>query len=299
LVGSNTGQWQNSGSNIYYNLGFVGIGTAAPDARLSVANTSLGGIATTGSFQIGQSATYNLVCDHNEVQARYNGGASTLYLQYWGGDIYACASGGTATFYGLVNLYSNLYASGRIGIKATPSYDLHVSSTDYSAAYIVSPYNGGTVANIVASGTTAGTWGLYSYATTLGYAAYFSGHIYCTGSYLPSDAKLKTNIQPMGNSLDKIMQLDVMTYNYKTSEFPELNLPFETQNGFTAQNLESVFPELVKLNPSKKEQPVEFKAVNYVGLIPVLTEAIQEQQALIEKMQKKIDELENIVRTRK
>jgi hypothetical protein len=295
MVGSNAGQWQNIGSNIYYNLGYVGIGTSTPDAALSVASTSLGGIATVGSFQIGQSNTYNLVCDNNEVQARSNGGASTLYLQYWGGDISACASGGTSTFYGPVSMYSNLNASGRIGIKASPSYDLHVNSSDYSAAYINGSYSGGTVINIVASGIGAGTWGLYSYATTLGYAAYFSGNIYCSGSYLPSDEKLKENIQPLKNSLDKIMQLDVMTYYFKTSEFPELNLPSDRQNGFTAQNLESVFPELVKLNPAKKEQPVDFIAVNYIGLIPVLTEAIQEQQALIEKMQKKMDELEKTI----
>jgi hypothetical protein len=167
-----------------------------------------------------------------------------------------------------------------------------VNSTDYSAAYIVSPYSGGTVVNIVASGTGSGTWGLYSYATTAGYAAYFSGNVYCSGNYLPSDEKLKTNIQPMKNSLDKIMQLDVMTYNFKTSEFPELNLPPDRQNGFTAHNLESVFPELVKLNPAKKEQPVEFKAVNYIGLIPVLTEAIQEQQKQLEAKDERIDSLQ-------
>lgn len=295
LVGSNSGYWQSNGTGIYYNPGYVGIGTSTPEAALSVANTSLSGIATTGSFQIGQSNNYNLVCDNNEIQARYNGSGITLFLQYWGGNLSACQSGGTASFYGQMDLYSNLWIFGRIGNKINPSYDLHINSSDYSAAYIYSPYNGGTVANVVAGGTTAGTWGLYSYATTAGYAAYFSGNIYCSGSYLPSDEKLKDNIQPMKNSLDKIMQLDVVTYNYNTTGFPELNLPTDRQIGFTAQNLESAFPELVKLNPPKKEQPVEFKAVNYTGLIPVLTEAIQEQQSLIEKMQMKIDELEKII----
>jgi hypothetical protein len=295
LVGSNSGYWQSNGSGIYYNLGFVGIGTTTPQARLSVANTNLGGIATTGSFQIGSSDSYNLVCDNNEVQARNNGSGSDLYLQYWGGNIDICASGGTSGFYGPVNMYSNLTSNGRIGIKISPNYDLDINSTSYTAANIYSPYNGGTTTQVVAGGTTSGTWAFYAYATTLGYAAYFSGNIYCTGSYLPSDEKLKDNIQPMKNSLEKIMQLDVVTYNYNTTGFPELNLPTERQIGFTAQNLESAFPELVKLNPAKKEQPVDFKAVNYIGLIPVLTESIQEQQMLIEKMQSKIDELEKLL----
>ena len=84
MVGNNAGQWLNSGSNIYYNLGYVGIGTSTPDATLAVANTSLGGIATPGSFQIGQSNTYNLVCDNNEVQARYNGDCQFFVLTILG-----------------------------------------------------------------------------------------------------------------------------------------------------------------------------------------------------------------------
>jgi hypothetical protein len=284
----------NSAVNaIYINgEGKVGIGNATPDARLSVASTSLGGIATIGSFQIGQSNTYNLVCDNNEVQARYNGTGSTLYLQYWGGDISACASGGTAYFNGPVDLYSDLQISGKIGIKTTPSYDLHISSTDYSAVYISDPYEGGTVCNIIAAGTAAGTWGLYSYATTAGYAGYFSGHVYCTGSYLPSDEKLKENIQPLENAVDKLMKLDIKTYYFK-QDYTELNLPTTMQYGFTAQNLEGVFPELIKINPVKgEEQSIEFKAVNYMGMIPILTEAIQEQQKEIESKDAKIDDLQ-------
>jgi hypothetical protein len=287
-------QWLSSGSDISFSGGRVGIGTTTPDAPLSLASTSLAGIAATGSSQIGQSNTYNLVCDNNEVQARYNGTGSTLFLQYWGGDLNACSSGGTASFYGPVAMISNLNVSGRIGVKTTPSYDLHINSTDYTAAYINSSYNGGTVAEVVATGTTSGTWGLYSYATTLGYAAYFSGNIYCSGSYLPSDEKLKENIQPFNDGLEKIMKLDVMSYNFKTTEFPELNLPTARQNGFTAQNLESVFPELIKVNPAKgKEQPIEFKAVNYIGMIPVLTEAIQAQQKQLEAKDARIDKLQN------
>lgn len=292
ILGGNAGQWQTIGSDIYYSLGKVGIGTSTPDAAVSVANTSLVGITTTGSFQIGQSNTYNLVCDNNEVQARNNGTGSTLYLQYWGGDISACASGGTASFSGPVIMNSNLIAYGRIGIKTSPNYDLDINSASYTAANIYSPYNGGTASQVIAGGTAAGTWAFYAYATTVGYAGYFSGNIYCTGSYLPSDENLKKNLQPLQNVLDKVMKLDVKTYSYKTSEFPEMNLPTGMQSGFTAQNMESVFPELVKVNPAKKEQPQEFKAVNYIGMIPILTEAIQEQQKGFESKDARIDELE-------
>jgi hypothetical protein len=44
----------------------------------------------------------------------------------------------------------------------------------------------------------------------------------------------------------------------------------------------------VKYNPAKKEQPVDFKAVNYTGLIPVLTAAIQEQQMEILQLKEQL-----------
>lgn len=270
----------------------VGIGIVSPDARLNVENTNMTGITTTGAFQIGKSNTYNLVMDNNEIQTRYNGANGTLYLQHWGGNIDLCSPGGTTRAYGPFEAISTLRCWDKFGIGTAPAYDLHVASTAYTAAYIVSPYNGGNVANVIASGTTSGTWGLYAYATTLGYAAYFSGNVFCTGNYLPSDEILKENIQPLNNSLEKIMKLNVKTYNFK-SGLDEMNLPTEKQFGFLAQNLESVFPELVKLNPAKKEQPIEFKAVNYIGLIPILTEAMQEQQKQIETQNITITDLQN------
>jgi hypothetical protein len=284
----------NSAANVLYinSAGNVGIKTTAPDASLSVANTNLGGIGTTGSFQIGQSNSSNLVLDNNEVQARANGIGSSLYLQFWGGNIEACSAGGTTSIYGPAVMYSNLTVSGRIGVKTAPSYDLHINSTEYTAAYITGSYAGGTAVEVVASGAGSGTWGLYAFATTAGYAGYFSGNIYCSGSYLPSDEKLKENIQPLQNTLDKVMSLDVKTYFFK-QEFPEMNLPDSRQYGFTAQNIEEVFPELIKLNPAKgKEQSIEFKAVNYIGLIPVLTEAIQEQQTEMQAKDARIEYLE-------
>ena len=133
-AGINDAEFKNSGNVLFNNIGKVGIGTSTPDATLSIANTNLGGIATAGAFQIGQSGSYNLVCDMNEVQARFNNAATTLFLQYWGGDLNACASGGNASFNGPVFMTSNLEVNGRIGIKTPPTYDLHMNSTDYSAA---------------------------------------------------------------------------------------------------------------------------------------------------------------------
>jgi hypothetical protein len=79
------------------------------------------------------------------------------------------------------------------------------------------------------------------------------------------------------------------------------------QYGFIAQELEAVLPELVQqkslptggarkasADASMEENTNEtFKMVNYIGVIPVLVEAIKEQQRIIEEMKLEIEALQN------
>jgi len=274
--------------------GNVGIGITAPDARLNLSNTDFTGIAAKGAFQIGQTNNFNLVFDNDNIQARNGGTGSDFYLNYYGGTVHVGNASGYTEVISDIFMNKTAGVSGRLGIKTTsPDYDLHVNSADYTAAYITTPFIGGTAVIVAASAASGNTWGLYASATTSGYAGFFSGSVFCTGSYEPSDARLKENIQPMQNALEKIMKLNVKTYNFKTNEFPKLNLPETIQNGFLAENLETVFPELIKENAAKgEEMPYEFKSVNYTGMIPVLTQAIQEQQKQIADLNAKVKNLE-------
>lgn len=143
------------------------------------------------------------------------------------------------------------------------------------------------------------------YATTdpsscagVNYAAYFGGEVYATGSYTSSDAKLKENIKPLNNSLQIIGQLSPKTYTYKQSdEFIGLHLQKGNRYGLIAQELEKVLPELVKtsINPEIKDKngnviskQFDFKAVDYVSLIPILIGSIKEQQAEIEELRQEL-----------
>jgi DNA-binding MltR family transcriptional regulator len=54
-----------------------------------------------------------------------------------------------------------------------------------------------------------------------------------------------------------------------------------TRLGFIAQDVQAIFPELVE------EDAEGYLSVDYLGLIPVLVEAIKEQQVQIEELQKK------------
>lgn len=102
----------------------------------------------------------------------------------------------------------------------------------------------------------------------------------------PSDRQLKKNITPIKDALNGVLSLQGVNYSYDAATHPELGLSTEPQVGFIAQELEQVYPELVVTRDNG------FKAVNYAQLVPVLVEAIKQQQAMIEELQQHMNELQ-------
>ncbi|NNC94026.1 MAG: tail fiber domain-containing protein [Chitinophagales bacterium] len=141
-------------------------------------------------------------------------------------------------------------------------------------------------------------------AGALNYSGFFEGDVFIGGTMInPSDKKLKQNTQELDKSLSKLNKLSAKSYTYKTEEYSYMNLPKGEQYGFIAQELEEVFPQLVSKNilPATDERrtelpqhgAVEFKGINYVGMIPIIVEAINEQSAIIEEKDLRITELED------
>ncbi len=181
-------------------------------------------------------------------------------------------------------------------VDGTTTYGLHSQS-----------YNGNTNYGVYATG----------HSGTTNYAGYFTGNLAYTGTLSnPSDKKFKENLSPINNPLNKIKQLNIYSYDYKnTGEASKMNFSEGRQFGFIAQELESIFPELVsdevhsyhevitKEGEGKTEDhSFKYKGINYIGMIPILTQAIKDQQNIIEtqqsaieKQQKEIDELRLIV----
>lgn len=106
-----------------------------------------------------------------------------------------------------------------------------------------------------------------------------------------SDARLKENIKPLENNLSRILLLKGVSYNmkkefYNISDQEMLSKAMndsKTDFGFLAQEIKEVFPEVVSLDST-----TSYYSVNYVKLIPVLIEAIKEQQVQIEELKKQI-----------
>jgi hypothetical protein len=104
-----------------------------------------------------------------------------------------------------------------------------------------------------------------------------SGVVTATDFDSTSDINLKENIQVIENSLEKISQINGVTFNWKGNK--------KSSAGIIAQEVEKVLPEIISNN--------EVKTVNYNGLIALLIEAVKSQQEQINTLKEKIDNLEN------
>lgn len=85
----------------------------------------------------------------------------------------------------------------------------------------------------------------------------------CTSS---SDLRLKKNITPLENSLERLLQLNAVEYDWKDKE----KFSSQRQIGFIAQELEEVYPEVVRTD---KESGL--KSVAYGLLVAPIVEAIK------------------------
>ena len=108
------------------------------------------------------------------------------------------------------------------------------------------------------------------------------------------DYKLKTNVSSLNNSLEYIMQLQPKRFQYNTRQYQHLKLPSGGSYGFISEEFQEVLPHLVSnevkfYNTGKNSQQIaRIPAIEMEKLVPVLVGAIQEQQAMIQKLQEEL-----------
>ena len=102
-----------------------------------------------------------------------------------------------------------------------------------------------------------------------------------------SDERLKENIRPIESSLDKVLTLKGVKFDWKDKDRAN------DQLGFIAQDVEKVLPEVVNEIENGLGDYDGHKVVNYSAVVPVLVEAMKEQQKLINRLEDRIKDLEN------
>lgn len=141
--------------------------------------------------------------------------------------------------------------------------------------------------------------------SSLGYGAwagYFDGDLGNTGTLFSlSDANIKTQIEPLSNAAEILSHLNSYSFYFDTVQLSRVaNVSSALQFGLMAQEVEAVAPNLV-LNTILPPQldsigqlisPIKpVKMVNYIGLIPLLVEGYNKQQARIDSLVEIVSQL--------
>jgi|GEM_PF-1282160 len=287
--------WSENSGHIYNNnSGNVGIGNNTPIAPLSFASVlgdkiSLWGSSTSNHYGLGiQPGLLQLYAASNTDDIAFGYGASTAFTE-------------------LVRIDG---PTGNLGIgTGAPSEKLHVSGTASNLAlfnggnnlYItlsengspkgyIGSFNQSVTANDVDFGTYGATNGAVHLITqgtprltvsnggnvgigitTPSQALHVNGNILATGTITPSDIRFKKSITSIVNPLAKLLQLKGVSYLMNMTAYPEWKFDSSLQYGLIAQEVEKVFPEIVK-----QINDEGYKGVDYVKLVPVMLEAIKE-----------------------
>lgn len=292
IIGQGAGQKADANSNVFvgYAAGYVttGNGNLFAGNQAGYNNT-----AGANNVFLGNGAGYVNATGSKNVfignQAGWSeGGSNKLYIDN---------SNTTAPLiYGDFGTNS-LRFNGRVGVSVTPSYNLDVNGTvNIRRSSAPAFYIDGKEA--LWSNGTYFSWGFgntYNYfakSIIIGnsgnpgsYKLWVQGNAYSTGSWLGSDARYKTNIQTLDNSLSRLMKIRGCSYEFNTVEMPDKNFSQGERFGFIAQEIKDIFPEVVRQDKNG------MYAVNYDGFIPVLVEAVKEQEKQISELKALVKEL--------
>jgi hypothetical protein len=177
----------------------------------------------------------------------------------------------------------NTGSVGSSGVKWANIY-----ATTFNGAFSGNATSATTATNVVgASGQV-----LYNNATnttTTSSNLQFDGTNLTVGGDITafaSDERLKTNIKPLENALEKVLSLSGFTYNF--NEIGE-SLGFNkeiTHVGVSAQQIQAVLPEAVAPAPANND----YLTVKYEKIVPLLIEAIKELADKVEKLEQKLSD---------
>lgn len=287
--------------------GNVGIGTTSPNAKLDVNGMAILGSSTAGGVKIGSAGALGAV----------------IFPSVQNGNI-RITDDSTAATRGI-----NIANGGALGIRtAAPVSDLHIkqiSNSQYSGGITLEradTVNQGAVfmgADNKLYFMSGGGYLTVSTASRLdvkgdaridyklavnGYepGACETNFGLCVGGSSggqsnwtnTSDLRLKKNIQPISNALDKIMSLEGVYFDFiETDQGTYKTLPKGRQLGYIAQQVEEVLPEVVVTGGDG------MKMMSYGNITALLSEGIKEQQRdlkaqeeIIQKQQEMINDLQ-------
>ena len=143
-------------------------------------------------------------------------------------------------------------------------------------------------------GSAAASYYIGQPSHTTEHNLYVNGTIHATAdiiAYHSSDRRLKENIKPIENPLEKIKKINGVTFDWRKLTKEEEEEKFQHHRGadigVIAQEVEEVLPEIVETR-----EKTGYKAVKYEKLTALLIEAVKEQQTQIDELKDLVNKLQ-------
>jgi hypothetical protein len=281
-----------------YHAGNVGIGLTSPEAKLHVDdNTVIFGSGASGYATVNFHSATTGSARYASIRKNYDSPFDMrIRANNSTGGVPLIFEGGNDTEYARFDNSGNLLVGAtslRTGL-AEAHYFVGSSSNSGSAPFTV--YNDSGTANCPAlnvmnrdESVDSSNRFIQFWANVTSNTAQAMGGIVgnsATNAQFAtlSDEREKENITPVTGILDKVMNLNVVSFDWKFNDE-------HVKAGFIAQNVEEHFPEYVIENVSLEgEEPRKGTTGGMsAGYIAVLTKAIQEQQEQIESLKSEIE----------
>lgn len=121
---------------------------------------------------------------------------------------------------------------------------------------------------------------------------YVNGNAGGTTSWSGSDIRLKKNVQNLENCLPKLLKIKSKQYNFINEElnYRSSDIKESKSFGFISQEVKEIFPQLVLVS----DDSLNTQYINYDGFIPIIVEAIKEQQIIIDNLKNEIEDLKTL-----
>ncbi len=200
-----------------------------------------------------------------------------------------------------------LFCSGQLNVMTGGQVGVSTNTVVYGSMLNVVNTGDNPTVNAVSNASTTYQWcynAQLNQSLGVGYRVEYAGvgnwwvtgagWMFANGTYYTSDSNLKSNIRPVDSALWKVLQLQGVSYLLHSRATPDSAykggpakmgavIDSQGQIGYLAQQVQRVLPQLVKTGPYGES------AVNYIGIIPLLSEAIKAQQAEIAQAQLSAD----------
>ena len=256
--------------------GALSCATVNTNAIVGTTGTFSGAVSTpqiaSNNYTTAASQTLMITDGTNNILRPPTAGGNLYYensgggvVGYWGGTGYIYPNGNASIYYGqsAANPYGftcgySVYGPTSCSLNGPIYTDTHCAKSNGMIMMV----NDGNNCILRATSSIG--------AVLTENSAGSPGNAYASKFNVWSDTKLKSNIKPTSHGLKTISKLKSVEFNFNTDTEEDKTI------GFLADDVEKIVPELVTFEPKHG------KALNYIGLIPILVNAIKELKAEID-----------------